>query len=142
MTTCVVVGAIVVSCVADPATRPSPAEAAQVLARLDTITNFTGRFFCTDCDGPHAFILRQSATDGPFGPFPALSPNRPLSADSGAIYGLPPYGLPPPYYGAWPPFVLVDSIREVPVPSPSLQPRAIVNPPMAAGVRRRGYEGR
>lgn len=135
-----VVGAIVVSCVADPATRPSPAEAAQVLARLDTITNYTARFFCTDCDGPRAVIIRQNPTDGPFGPL-VLSPSRPLSpSDYGTIYGLPPYGLPPPY---WPPFVLVDSIRAVPAPSsPSLPPppRTVTNgPPMAGGRQVTGH---
>jgi len=49
---------------------PLPAAvAAQVMARLDSPANFTGRFVCTDCDGPRVIVLPANRGGGPFGPF-------------------------------------------------------------------------
>lgn len=72
MTTCVVVGAIVVSCVVDPATRPSPAEAAAILAPYQFVAPppIGG--------GPTFAILASSPTAGPFGEFRPFSPARRL----------------------------------------------------------------
>lgn len=52
------------------AAAPTPEQSAQILARLDSPSNFSKRFVCTDCDGPHAGIIPSRAGDGPFGPFP------------------------------------------------------------------------
>jgi hypothetical protein len=63
----------------------SPAEAAAVLARLESPSNFATRFVCTDCDGPRVVVADGAATDGPFGAFTA--------------YGL--YRFAPIHRGAW-----------------------------------------
>jgi hypothetical protein len=56
----------------------SPAEAAQVMARLDSPANATGRFVCLDCDGPHVIVISSRPQDGPFGAFEPFPPPRRL----------------------------------------------------------------
>ena len=48
----------------------SPADAAAVLARLDSTSNWTNRFTCGDCDGPRVTLAPYRPGEGPFGPFP------------------------------------------------------------------------
>src|SRR5580765_3443215 len=49
---------------------PTPEHSAQILANLESAANFTKRYICTDCTGPHVAIVQSRAEDGPFGPFP------------------------------------------------------------------------
>jgi hypothetical protein len=49
---------------------PTPEQSAHILAQLESPSNFSKRFVCTDCDGPHAGVIPSRAGDGPFGPFP------------------------------------------------------------------------
>ena len=51
----------------------SAAEAAALLARLDSPANRTHVFVCTDCDGPRIAVAPYRPGDGPFGPFPPYS---------------------------------------------------------------------
>ena len=53
-----------------PAERIPPAEALAILARMDSPSNWTNRFHCSDCDGPRVTIVPYHPGDGPFGPFP------------------------------------------------------------------------
>jgi len=55
-----------------------PAVAAQIMARLDSPANFSGRFVCTDCDGPRVIVLPANPGGGPFGPFAPFTPARRL----------------------------------------------------------------
>ena len=48
----------------------SAADAAAVLARLDSASNWTNRVACRDCDGPRVTIVPYRPGDGPFGAFP------------------------------------------------------------------------
>lgn len=50
-----------------------PAEAAAVLARLDSPSNRTNVFVCGDCTGPTAVVIRSSPASGPYGEFPRYS---------------------------------------------------------------------
>jgi hypothetical protein len=56
--------------VVTPAERIPPAKALAILARLDSPSNWTNRFHCSDCDGPRVTIVPYHPGDGPFGPFP------------------------------------------------------------------------
>ena len=56
--------------VVSPAQRIPPAEALAILARMDSSSNWTNRFHCSDCDGPRVTIVPYHPGDGPFGPFP------------------------------------------------------------------------
>lgn len=67
----------------------TPAQAAAVLARLDSITNRTNVFVCIDCDGPRVTVIRSSPTAGPFGEFPPLPRLRPLNCCSVYVTRLP-----------------------------------------------------
>ena len=63
-----------------------PAEALAILARMDSPSNWTNRFICSDCDGPHVTVMPYHPDDGPFGRFP--------------VYELPPIATGS-YYGSW-----------------------------------------
>lgn len=55
------------------ASPPIPAaDALGILARLDSPSNWTNRFVCSDCDGPRVTVVPYRAGDGPFGRFPAF----------------------------------------------------------------------
>jgi hypothetical protein len=64
-------------------------EAAAVLARLDSPSNFARRSLCTDCDGPRVFVIPSSPTSGPFGPFPPYPVQRPLNCCGRYVIRLP-----------------------------------------------------
>ena len=70
-----------------PAQRIPPAEALAILARMDSPSNWTNRFHCSDCDGPRVTIVPYHPGDGPFGSFPE--------------YNLPPLYFTPYYGGAY-----------------------------------------
>jgi hypothetical protein len=63
-----------------------PAEALAILARMDSPSNWTNRFICRDCDGPHVTVVPYHPDDGPFGRFP--------------VYLMPPLATSS-YYGSW-----------------------------------------
>lgn len=63
----------------------APAEAAAVLARLDSPANRTHVVACADCDGPRVFVITSSPTSGPFGAFPRFPPSRPLNCCSSYV---------------------------------------------------------
>ena len=63
----------------------SPAVAAQIMARLDSPANFTGRFVCIDCDGPRVIVLPADPGDGPFGPFAPFPTRAPSRRESGVV---------------------------------------------------------
>lgn len=91
MTSCVVVGAIVVSCVIDPVTRPSSAEAVRILRADHMASDMTdvNLAACGDCDGPrYNVVVSSSPTAGPFGEFPAFPPARRLD---GTPFTQPPW---------------------------------------------------
>jgi len=75
-------------------TAPTAEQSAQILANLESPSNFTKRFICTDCNGPRVAIVYSRAEDGPFGPFPYY-PFTPVGW--GSYYGYSGYG----YYGGW-----------------------------------------
>ena len=88
--------------IVNAAPRISPAEALAILARMDSPSNWTNRFVCRDCDGPHVTIVPYHPDDGPFGRFPVYE--LPLATSSyygswyyGASYYRAPYMS---YYGA------------------------------------------
>src|SRR5262245_18768864 len=68
--------------VTNSAAKIPPAEALAILARMDSTSNWTNRFNCRDCDGPHVTIVPYHPDEGPFGRFP--------------VYALPPLS----YYGS------------------------------------------
>ena len=70
--------------------RPSPEQALAILARLDSPSNWTNRFSCSDCDGPRVTIVPYRAGEGPFGPFP-VDETAPLNW--GSFYQMPIYRL-------------------------------------------------
>ena len=72
----------------------APAEAAQVLARLDSPANRTHVVACGDCDGPRVVVIPSSPTSGPFGAFPTFPPSRPLSCCSLYVNGWPVFRAP------------------------------------------------
>jgi hypothetical protein len=80
---CTIVGAIVVSCLVDPATRPTPAEAARILAPYQFVYVEPAPPM-----GPTVVIIGSSPADGPFGPFPALPPAQRLD---GSLLSSPPW---------------------------------------------------
>jgi len=65
-----------------------PAEAAAVLARLDSPANRTNVFVCIDCDGPRSASTGSRPGDGPFGPFPIYR-FPPLNCCSVYVSGVP-----------------------------------------------------
>ena len=67
-----------------------PAEAAEILAGVDSPANMTGRFVCTDCDGPHVVLVPSEPGAGPFGRFPPFRPRRRLD---GTLLSQPPWSL-------------------------------------------------
>lgn len=71
------------------ASAPTPEQSAQILAHLDSPSNFSQRFVCTDCDGPRADIIPSRAGDGPFGAFPQyyFPPLGCCSFNYGGYYG-------------------------------------------------------
>jgi hypothetical protein len=74
------------------AAAPTPEQSAQILAQLDSPSNFSKRFVCTDCDGPYVDILPSRAGDGPFGPFPQYYfPPLGYSFYYGGFYGARPW---------------------------------------------------
>ncbi len=68
--------------------RLTPAEAARVLATSPGLSNATGRFVCSDCDGPRVVVIPSRTGEGPFGPFPRYR-FRPLNCCSLYINGWP-----------------------------------------------------
>src|SRR5687768_8253434 len=64
---CTIVGAVVVSCLVNPATRLTPAEAARILEPRQFVYVEPATSM-----GPTVVIFGSSPTDGPFGPFPAF----------------------------------------------------------------------
>ncbi len=77
----------------------APAEAAAVLARLDTPANRTNVFVCGDCDGPRVIVIPSRLGEGPFGPFPRYR-FPPPNCWSVYISGVPWFG---PLPSRWPP---------------------------------------
>ena len=74
--------------------RIPPEQALAILSRMDSPSNWTNRFTCTDCDGPRVTIIASRAEHGPFGPFPDYQ--------SALFYGASFYGTPiyrPAWYG-------------------------------------------
>jgi hypothetical protein len=80
---CTIVGALVVSCLVDPATRPTPAEAARILEPYQFVYVEPAPPM-----GPTVVIFGSNPTDGPFGPFPAL-PQAPRL--DGSMLSAPPW---------------------------------------------------
>ena len=79
------VGALVVSCLVDPATRPTPAEAARILEPYQFVYVEPAPPM-----GPTVIIVGSSPTEGPFGPFPAFPPARRLD---GSLLSVPPWNV-------------------------------------------------
>ncbi len=80
---CTIIGALVVSCLVDPATRPTPAEAARILE--------PNQFVYVEPAppmGPTVVIFGSSPADGPFGAFPAFPSARRLD---GSLFSAPPW---------------------------------------------------
>lgn len=59
--------------------RQTPAEAAQVLAQSPGLANAANWPAPVPEGGPAVYVAGGSATDGPFGAFPAYAPQRPLN---------------------------------------------------------------
>ena len=78
--------------IVNSAPRIPPAEALAILARMDSTSNWTNRFNCSDCDGPRVTIVPYHPGDGPFGRFPV--------SELSSYYGAPYYSSYTPYYGA------------------------------------------
>ena len=66
-----------------------PAEAAAVLARLDSPANATHRVFWPPADGPLVVVIPSSPTSGPFGEFPRYPAQRQLRCCDAYINGVP-----------------------------------------------------
>jgi hypothetical protein len=68
-----------------------PAEAAAIMARLDSPANVTGRVLWPAADGPLVVIVGSSPTAGPFGEFAPFPPSFPLDGtwlrQRPAVYG-------------------------------------------------------
>src|SRR5688572_5097111 len=80
---CIIVGAVVVSCLVDPATRPTPAEAARILEPYQFVYAEPRPPM-----GPSVIIVGSSPADGPFGPFADSPPARRLD---GSSFSAPPW---------------------------------------------------
>jgi len=80
---CTIVGAVVVSCLVNPATRLTPAEAARILEPRQFVYVEPAPPM-----GPTVVIFGSSPTDGPFGPFPAFPAAKRLD---GSLLSAPPW---------------------------------------------------
>ena len=92
-----------------------PAQAAAIMARVDSVANWTNRRLCVDCDGPRfASTGSRGPSAGPW-EFPPPSPPRRLD---GTLLTDPPAYWPPTVINVLPPWVGASPVLVAPFHGP------------------------